>query len=321
MEFSQDVNDFFAKQSVLVTGGAGFIGSHLARELTSIGCSVKVIDDLSSGKLSRLDGLDVEFVEGSILDKVALSKAINGCSTVFHLAAFVSVPESVQHPEDCFNINVQGTASVLKHALDEHCNRVVLASSAACYGVEPRVPSVEDDPLQPASPYAESKVNAEALMKALPPELDGVSLRFFNVFGEGQDADSHYAAVVSAFLEANACGKLPIIYGDGTQSRDFIHVSNIVHACMLAGASQTPFHGASLNVGSGQSMSVNTLATVIFGDDVEPAYQPMRDGDVLHSLASIKAIQEALGFQCETDTIAALREMINPTQQSCCSHQ
>ena len=315
MQFSQITNDFFAKQPVLVTGGAGFIGSHLTKQLTSSGCTVKVIDNLSSGKLERLNGLDVEFIEGDILDDVAMSKAVNGCTTVFHLAAFVSVTNSVSRPDECNRTNIDGTASVIQHASKARCNRIVFASSAACYGTMPSVPSRESDELKPASPYATSKVAGESLIKELPDNLDGVSLRFFNVFGESQ------AAVVSAFLEAKKSGNQPVIYGDGSQSRDFIHVSNIVHACLLAGAEPAPLHGACFNVGTGQAMSIHELATVIFGDDVAPAYQPTRQGDVMHSRASIDAIQQTLGFNCVTESADALRAMINPTQQSCCSHQ
>ena len=315
MQFSQITNDFFAKQPVLVTGGAGFIGSHLTKQLTSSGCTVKVIDNLSSGKLERLNGLDVEFIEGDILDDVAMSKAVNGCTTVFHLAAFVSVTNSVSRPDECNRTNIDGTASVIRHASKARCNRIVFASSAACYGTMPSVPSRESDELKPASPYATSKVAGESLIKELPDNLDGVSLRFFNVFGESQ------AAVVSAFLEAKKSGNQPVIYGDGSQSRDFIHVSNIVHACLLAGAEPAPLHGACFNVGTGQAMSIHELATVIFGDDVAPAYQPTRQGDVMHSRASIDAIQQTLGFNCVTESADALRAMINPTQQSCCSHQ
>ena len=321
MQFSQSANDFFATQTVLITGGAGFIGSHLTKQLASVGCNVKVIDDLSSGDVGRFQGVDVEFIEANILDDVAMAKAIQRCSTVFHLAAFVSVPESVARPEVCNQANVDGTASVIKHAIKAECGRIVFASSAACYGPLPNVPSRESDELEPASPYATSKVLGEQMLKELPQDLDGVSLRFFNVFGEGQHANSDYAAVVSAFLDAKAHGKQPTIYGDGSQTRDFVHVSNIVYACMLAGAKQTNFQGAAFNVGTGQGMSINALAKVIFGDDVTPSYQPMRQGDVLHSCASIDAIQEAIGFQCVTDTADAMNAMVNPKPQSCCSRQ
>ncbi len=321
MQFSQSLNDFFATQTVLVTGGAGFIGSRLTSQLASTGCIVKVIDDLSSGDLGRLKGLDVEFFEGNILDDIAMSQAVQGCSTIFHLAAFVSVPESVMRPDECYRTNCNGTASVIKHASQAECKRIVFASSAACYGTSPNVPSHESDDLSPASPYATSKVQGESMIKSLPDSIDGVSLRFFNVFGEGQDARSDYAAVVSAFLDAKSRGKQPVIFGDGSQSRDFIHVSNIVHACMLACAEQQPFQGACFNVGTGQAISINELTAIIFGDDVTPLYQPMRQGDVTHSCASIEAIQQVLRFQCVTDSADALRAMINPTQQSYCSHQ
>ena len=321
MQFSQSANDFFATQTVLVTGGAGFIGSHLVKQLALTGCTVKVIDDLSSGYTERLQGIDVELIEGSILDDVAMSSAVQGCAAVFHLAAVVSVPESVAKPDDCNRTNIDGTTSVIKHASNAGCKRIVFASSAACYGTLPNVPSCEHDELKPASPYAMSKVEGETMLKKMPEHIDGVSLRFFNVFGEGQDANSDYAAVVSAFLEAKKRGKQPTIFGGGSQSRDFIHVSNIVHACMLAGAKQTNFQGAAFNVGTGQAMSINELANVIFGDDVTPSYQPMRQGDVLHSCASIDAIKQALGFQCLTNSAEALRAMVNPTPQSCCSHQ
>ena len=321
MEFSKSVNDFFATQTVLVTGGAGFIGSHLTKHLASIGCTVKVIDDLSSGDANRLNGLDIDFIEGSILDEKAIASAASGCSCVFHLAAFVSVPESVARPDECNRTNITGTSSLLAHASDAGCKRIVFASSAACYGVHPNVPSRECDELRPASPYATSKVNGEKMLRDLPKHIDGVSLRFFNVFGEGQDANSSYAAVVSAFLKAKKNGSQPTIFGDGSQSRDFIHVSNIVHACMLAGSEDTQLQGASFNVGTGQAMSILELAKVVFGDDVNPSYQPIRPGDVRHSCASIDTIQKALGFQCLKDSRDALRAMANPTQQSCCSHQ
>ncbi|MDP6601547.1 MAG: SDR family NAD(P)-dependent oxidoreductase [Phycisphaerales bacterium] len=293
---------FFEDQTALVTGGCGFIGSHVAERLTQLGCTVRVLDDCSSGFRRNLDGIDAAVFEGSILDDTALSAAIEGCDLVFHFAAMVSVQQSMEHPRSCFDINLTGTRRVLEAAVGAACNRVVFAASSSAYGPHAPTPSREDLPTNPTTPYAASKVAAEAMVSAWAHcyAPDTVSLRFFNVFGPRQDPHSPYAAVIAAFAEALQSGNSPVIHGDGTQSRDFVPIEDVVHACLLAAASRAPLGGRVLNIGTGLPHDLlSTLATMqeILETTAQPRFEPPRLGDIQHSLADIGAAQTSLGYE------------------------
>ena len=273
---------------VLITGGAGFIGSHLARHFATRG-DVTVLDDLRSGHARNLDGVACRFMRGSILDEAALREAIAGAEEVYHLAAMVSVPESVAKPAECAELNTEGTRRVLAAAHAAGARKVVLASSAAIYGDNPAVPKLETLPPEPKSPYAETKLAGERLLEEYRRThgLGTTSLRFFNVFGPRQDPGSAYAAAVPIFI-AKALRDEPIgIHGDGGQTRDFVHVTDIVGALAYAGAT-AEMHGT-YNVGYGRSQSILELAREILrltGSKSRIEHLPTRAGDVRHSLAS-----------------------------------
>jgi nucleoside-diphosphate-sugar epimerase len=306
-------NNFFADRTVLVTGGAGFIGSHLTQHLLALGACVHVLDDLSSGNTSNIANFEVNFIEGSILDADSLQKSIQGCSLVFHEAAFVSVPESFEKADRCFEVNIKGTSNVLKFAKKEGCQRVVFASSAACYGSNPNLPSKESDAISAESPYAQSKVMGEQLMR--DAVVDTVSLRYFNVFGQRQDPHSAYAAVISAFADSIIRQRKPTIFGDGTQSRDFTHVSNVVHANLLAASHTTPLLGEAFNVGTGNMLSLlEVLQAMTENNIVDANYGPTRHGDVQHSCADIEKIKAVLGYAVTEKTVDSLMDFVNPKQ-------
>jgi UDP-glucose 4-epimerase len=304
-------DNFFEGKAVLVTGGAGFIGSHLTQHLVRLGAQVRVLDNLSTGYRKNLDGIAVSLFEGSILDASVLHKAISGCSLVFHEAAFVSVPESFDDADSCFATNIKGTSNVMKSAERANCDRVMFASSAACYGSSPELPSSETDTVSAESPYAQSKVMGEQLMK--DAQVDAVSLRYFNVFGERQDPASQYAAVVSSFARTIQDGGTPIIYGDGSQTRDFTPVENIVHANLLAASHPNPLRGEVFNVGTGSSTSLRELVRGMAGNE-EVTFEPARTGDVQDSRADIAKITGALSYETVVQTSDALRALVNRTR-------
>jgi len=304
-------DNFFEGKAVLVTGGAGFIGSHLTQHLVRLGAQVRVLDNLSTGYRKNIDGIAVSLFEGSILDASVLHKAISGCSLVFHEAAFVSVPESFDDADSCFATNIKGTSNVMKAAERANCDRVMFASSAACYGSSPELPSSETDTVSAESPYAQSKVMGEQLMK--DAQVDAVSLRYFNVFGERQDPTSQYAAVVSSFARTIQDGGTPTIYGDGSQTRDFTPVENIVHANLLAASHPNPLRGEVFNVGTGSSTSLLELVRGMAGNE-EVTFEPARTGDVQDSRADIAKITGALSYETVVQTSDALRALVNRTR-------
>ena len=280
---------------ILITGGAGFIGSHLARFFAAES-SVTVLDDLRSGYARNLDGVGCHFLNGSILDLGALRQAIEGATEVYHLAAMISVPESVSRPAECAELNTEGTRRVLDAAVAAGVRKVVLASSAAIYGDDPTVPKLESMTPAPRSPYAETKLAGEQLLESYHARhgLGTTSLRFFNVFGPRQDPRSAYAAAVPIFI-SRALRDEPIeIHGDGGQTRDFVHVKDVVGALAHAGASGAMT--GTYNVGYGQSISILSLATDVIrltGSRSEIRMLPERAGDVRHSLASNARLREA----------------------------
>lgn len=272
---------------ILVTGGAGFIGSHVVEHFHR-DHEVTVLDDLRTGHLRNLEGLRHRMVTGSILDERALADASRGVDVVFHLAAMVSVPESVSRPDECAALNVTGTARVLSAARKEGASKVVLASSAAVYGDNPTVPKVETMTPEPKSPYAATKLEGERLMDAaVDATLSTASLRFFNVFGPRQDPGSAYAAAVPIFIRKALRGEAITVFGDGGQTRDFVYVKDIVGA--LVHVASDPRVTGTYNVGYGASMTISDLAREILrltGSSSSLTHLPVRPGDVRHSLAS-----------------------------------
>lgn len=311
--------DDYGGRAVCVTGGAGFIGSHLSRALCEIGAEVRVIDDLSNGHRANLDGADVTFVEASILDADALRSVVADAAVVFHQAALGSVPASVEQPVAYNDVNASGTLSVLEAARAAGVGRVVYAASSSAYGDQPDLPKVESMLPDPPSPYASSKLAGEHLCRvyALCYGLSTVSLRYFNIFGPGQRPDSPYAAVIPVFASALLAGRAPSIYGTGEQTRDFTHVSNAVAANLLAGASAHPLAGEVVNVACGERYSLMQLLETIaaaIGVEARCSHEPARAGDVMHSEASIDRARELLGYDVVTpfaegiaDTIEAFR--------------
>jgi UDP-glucose 4-epimerase len=297
---------------VLITGGAGFIGSHLVRHFAGQ-AEVTVLDDLRSGYARNLEGIACRFVRGSILDDAALREAMAGAEEVYHLAAMISVPESVARPAECAELNTEGTRRVLAAAVDAGARKVVLASSAAIYGDNPTVPKLESMPPEPKSPYAETKLAGERLLEAYRQThgLGTTSLRFFNVFGPRQDPRSAYAAAVPIFI-AKALRQEPIgIHGDGGQTRDFVHVTDIVGALAYAGASADM--AGTYNVGYGRSQSILELAQEILrltGSKSAIEHLPPRAGDVRHSLASTERLLSA-GWKPKSSVRSGLAETVD----------
>jgi UDP-glucose 4-epimerase len=297
---------------VLITGGAGFIGSHLVRHFAGQ-AQVTVLDDLRSGYAHNLDGVDCRFVRGSILDAQALREAMADAEEVYHLAAMISVPESVAKPAECAELNTEGTRRVLDAAVAAGARKVVLASSAAIYGDNPTVPKLESMPPEPKSPYAETKLAGEHLLESYRQThgLGTTSLRFFNVFGPRQDPRSAYAAAVPIFI-AKALRDEPIgIHGDGGQTRDFVHVTDIVGALAYAGASAEM--AGTYNVGYGRSQSILELAQEILrltGSKSAIEHLPPRAGDVRHSLASTERLLSA-GWKPKSSVQAGLAETVD----------
>jgi UDP-glucose 4-epimerase len=297
---------------VLITGGAGFIGSHLVRHFAGQ-AQVTVLDDLRSGYAHNLDGVACRFVRGSILDAHALREAMADAEEVYHLAAMISVPESVAKPAECAELNTEGTRRILDAALAAGARKVVLASSAAIYGDNPTVPKLESMSPEPKSPYAETKLAGEHLLEAYRQThgLGTTSLRFFNVFGPRQDPRSAYAAAVPIFI-AKALRDEPIgIHGDGGQTRDFVHVTDIVGALAYAGASADM--AGTYNVGYGRSQSILELAQEILrltGSKSVIEHLPPRAGDVRHSLASTERLLTA-GWKPKSSVQAGLAETVD----------
>ena len=287
----------------LVTGGGGFIGSHLAIALDSIGVKVTVLDDLSAGGDAAALPASVEFVRGSILDFPLVEKCASGKRFVFHQAALGSVPRSVEQPRLFHEVNATGTLNVLEAARNAGVKRVMFAASSSAYGDSVTLPKIESMPAIPRSPYAANKVACEAMMSAYAASyaIDTVNLRYFNIFGPRQSPDNAYAAVIAAFAKALLKGQHPVIYGDGEQSRDFTYVDNVVLANLLAAKSEIDLNGSVFNVACGQRITVTQLAQemadLLGRPNLTPIYKPERAGDVKHSLADLSLITERIGYK------------------------
>lgn len=308
--------DHFEGCQVLVTGGAGFIGSHLCEALASLGATAVVIDDLSGGSRENLAGFSrVEFVHASILDYPTLLKCTKGCRYVFHQAALGSVPRSVEQPRLYNDVNTTGTLNVLEAAREAKVARVMFAASSSAYGENP-VPWVEHMPTLPRSPYAATKVAGESLFRAYSASygLDTACLRYFNIFGPRQNANSAYAAVIAAFAKALLKGDRPTIFGDGEQSRDFTFVHNAVHANLLAAKCAEPIRGEVLNVGTSGRISVNQLAekmaAALSRPELKPIYQAERAGDIKHSFADLRRTRAVLGYNPVVDFVTGMEKTL-----------
>jgi nucleoside-diphosphate-sugar epimerase len=286
----------------LVTGGAGFIGSHIAEELVKRGGRVRVIDNLSTGKRENLQHLmsKIEFIEGDLRDQEATARAVDGVDFVMHQAAIPSVPRSIQDPKGCTENNLNGTLHLLLAARDAGVKRVVYASSSSVYGDSPTLPKSEDFPPAPLSPYAASKLAGEYYCQVFSQVygLETVCLRYFNVFGPRQDPLSLYAAVIPAFIASALTKKPLVVYGDGEQTRDFSFVANVVQANLLA-CEADGVVGETLNVGGGTQTSLNQLVKelrAIVTTDLHVEYAEPRPGDVKHSLASVEKAKRLMGY-------------------------
>jgi nucleoside-diphosphate-sugar epimerase len=297
-------------QRFLVTGGAGFIGSHIVRALLADGAKVRVLDDFSSGREENLGELDpgvlgsgdrLELLRGDIADSEACAAACEGVTGVFHEAAMVSVPRSVEEPERAWAVNATGTLNLLEAARAAGANRFVFAASSAAYGESETLPKVETMPVDPRSPYAASKVAGEALLASHGAAfgMQTVSLRYFNVFGPRQADDSPYTGVIAIFARCLLEGVAPTIHGDGGQTRDFTYIDNVVAANLSAMKGEVPT-GSIINVGGGERISILELYQAMaemLGSDLQPDMAPSRAGDVRDSLASLERAERLLGYR------------------------
>ena len=286
----------------LVTGGAGFIGSHIVDRLLADGQQVRVLDNFSSGKRENLPSEDrVEIIEGDVSDFDTVRKAMEGVDAAFHEAAIASVPDTIRDPLSSARVNYVGTVNVLEAARQAGAKRVVFADSAAVYGDLPGLPKQEDMPVKPLSPYAIDKLASEDACRVYHHlyGLETVCLRYFNVFGPRQDPSSPYSGVISIFSAALKRGRLPVIFGDGEQTRDFVYVSDVVEANIRA-ATAPAAAGRAINIATGSTITVNDMLETICrlqGAEFGPEYKPAREGDIRHSYADISTARELLQWQ------------------------
>jgi UDP-glucose 4-epimerase len=304
-------------RTFLVTGGAGFIGSHIAATLVERGDEVRVFDNLSTGHLSNMASFrdHVEFVEADLIDAEAVAEAVEGVDCIFHQAALASVPRSVDAPLDTNASCVTGTVTLLDAARRAGVRRLVCAGSSSVYGDQPTSPKRETDLPAPISPYGAAKLAAEYYCQAFTATygFETVCLRYFNVFGPRQDPDSPYSAVIPLFITAILSGRQPVIYGDGLQSRDFTYVANVVRANLLA-ADAANVAGRTFNAAGGRSIDLLTLIhrlNRVLGTDVKPVHADPRPGDIRESLADISQAREMLGYEPSVDFEEGLRRSID----------
>lgn len=308
-------------KTYLVTGGAGFIGSHLATALVERGDRVRVLDNLSTGHRANLAhlGSNVELIEGDVADAALVAQAVKGVDCVFHEAALASVPRSVEAPLDTNAACVTGTVTLLDAARRAGVRRLVYAGSSSAYGEQPTSPKRETDLPAPISPYGAAKLAGEYYCRAFAATYGfaTVVLRYFNVFGPRQDPNSPYSAVIPLFITALLAGKRPTVYGDGHQSRDFTYVENVVRGNLLA-ADAANVAGQVLNVANGRATSLLELLrqlNELLGTNVEPLHAPPRPGDIRESLADISAAKALLGYQPPVNFEDGLRRSIDYYRQ------
>ena len=294
----------YAGESVCVTGGGGFIGSHIVDALEGLGAKVTVIDDFSNGRHANLDRVRdrIRVIEASILDAERLAEAMEGARTVFHLAAIGSVPGSLSDPVRYHEVNATGTIRVLEAARHAGAKRLVYSASSSAYGDTPTLPKIETMKPDPRSPYAVTKIAGEHACRAwsLCFGLSTVSLRYFNILGRRQRPDSQYAAVIPVFASCLRQGQQPTIFGDGQQTRDFTHVDNAVHANLCAGAAAADLRGEMVNIGCGANYTLTEVLdqmNAVLATKVLAKFAPARAGDVRDSLASIDRARELIGYE------------------------
>lgn len=295
----------------LVTGGAGFIGSHLVRRLVAAGHRIVVLDDLSTGHARNLAGVPHRFVAGDVADAEVVNAAVAGCQTVFHLGAVVSVQQTIGDPTGCMRVNALGTQVVLEAARQAGATRFVLASTAAAYGDAPTLPCDETAVPAPMSPYGASKVAGEHLCRVYSHlyGMRATPLRFFNVYGERQDPTGPYAGVISKFVERLQAGQPVTIFGDGGQTRDFVYVGDVVGALMAAAERSDYPVGLPINIGGGASVDLLDLYRVLAsfaGTDAPPLHAAARDGDIRHSVARVSRAKDWLNWEASTGLEAGL---------------
>ena len=301
----------------LVTGGAGFVGSYIVKALVGMGYRVRVIDNLSNGRLENLSSVlpEIEFIKGDILNTEVLQRVVSGVDYVIHQAAQISVLDSVKNPINYHHCNVTGTLMLLECCRRFSIKRVVIASSSAVYGDSPKLPLVESSALNPTSPYGLSKyineLHARQYYKLY--RVETVCLRYFNIYGPGQSINSPYSAVIPKFISQLLTGEMVEIYGDGNQTRDFIYIDDVVKANLLA--CHTPNCGGEVfNIAGGQSTSVNDLYNRIcklIKTKQAPTYTSMRKGEIIHSFASIKKAETILNFTPQVSMDEGLKQTIN----------
>ena len=300
---------------IIVTGGAGFIGSHIVEELVREGARVTVIDDLSTGKRENLASVmdTIKFVVGSITDSQLLKKAFTGAYAVVHEAAIASVPQSIAFPKETYEVNVTGTENVFAAARTAGVDRVIYATSSAVYGDDPTMPKREDMKMAPISPYGEHKLANELDAKRYAAQgLKTIGLRYFNVFGPRQNPRSEYSAVIPKFVSLMKQGKAPSIFGDGSQTRDFVYVADIVQANMRALKASAGF-GEVFNIGTGVQTSLNDLVmkiNAVLATGIKAAYLPAKAGDIKDSYADSAKAREILGFKLSVTFDDGLKETI-----------
>ncbi len=309
--------------NVLVTGGAGFIGSHLATALVERGDRVRVLDDFSTGHRENLAHLGnrCELVEGDIRDPAQCLDACRGIEFVFHEAAVPSVPKSIDDPQTSHDANINGTFNILRAAVEQKVHRVIYAASSSAYGDSPQSPKHEGITPEPLSPYAVQKCASEQYARAFFEcwGLETISLRYFNVFGERQDPESQYAAAIPAFVTAVLGDKPPTVYGDGEQTRDFTYIDNVVHGNLLAMEVEKTC-GEVVNLACGDEISVNqVIATInqLLGTDVQPRHVDPRPGDVRHSCADVVLAGKLLDFKPLVSFEEGLRRAIEYYRKNC----
>lgn len=301
----------------LVTGGAGFIGSNLSEYLLKNGHKVRILDDFSSGKLENIADFkeDIEIIEGDIRVLDTVKKSAKGVDYVLHHAALASVPGSIKNPVDTNQINVEGTLNVLVASRDAGVKRVVFASSSSVYGDGEELPKNETIMPNPLSPYAVTKLVGELYAKEFynSYRLETVSLRYFNVFGPRQNPKSQYSGVISIFADNLMRDRAPIIFGDGEQSRDFVHVDNVIAANIIAAQSDKLGRGEIINIGGGKGITLNGLMNLmnnILGKNIRPAYQDERMGDIKHSVADISLAEKLLDYKVRVDLSEGLNMLL-----------
>lgn len=288
----------------LVTGCAGFIGSHVVERLLSMGHEVTGLDDFSTGEQDNLKNIrrDIRFVEGSVCDVEKVAEAVEGVERIIHLASIPSVPRSVENPLESAHASIIGTVTLLKAAADRKVGRVVQAASSSAYGDCEQLPKVETILPEPISPYAVAKLTQEYYASAFYKcyGLDSISLRYFNVFGPRQDPNSLYAAVIPKFIVEMLAGRRPKIFGDGLQTRDFTYIDNVVDANVQAALHPAPLRGEVANIGAGEGHSLIRLVELLnqlLGTALPPEFLPIRNGDVLHSHADISKAERLFGYK------------------------